>query len=105
MKRTLYPAFGCLISSLAMICVSTVSARADDESWRAKTIADALQAAPPSATHDATILGWTSDGELVLARYPVFSGSRRDSRKLPAVDRREWRISGSSGGVFCGMGV
>ena len=65
------PTFRCLVSSLAMICLVTVpvSTRADDESWRAETITDALRAAPPSVTDDATILGWTSDGTLVMARY------------------------------------
>jgi hypothetical protein len=42
---------------------------ASDEDWRADTIADALQAAPPGVTDDATILGWTSDGQLEVARY------------------------------------
>jgi len=42
---------------------------AADEKWRGESIADAMQAGPPSATHDATIFGWTSDGKLTLARY------------------------------------
>jgi len=44
-------------------------ARAGDDKWRTTTIEDALQAAPPSVTDDATIFGWTPDGELTLARY------------------------------------
>ena len=65
------PAFRCLVSSLAMICIAvvSVSTQADDDKWRAATIADAMLAAPPSVTHDAAIFGWTSDGELTLARY------------------------------------
>jgi hypothetical protein len=44
------------------------AAGADTEAWRAETIADALQAAPPAVTADATVLGWTPDGELTVAR-------------------------------------
>lgn len=44
-------------------------ARAGDEAWQSAAIADALQAAPPSVTDTASIYGWTSKGELVLARY------------------------------------
>lgn len=64
-------AFCCLVLTLAMICSVTVpaSTRAEDGSWRTETIADALQAAPPSVTDDATIFGWSSDGKLVLARH------------------------------------
>jgi hypothetical protein len=60
-----------LASGLAMIIVVAVpiSAWAADDSWQAETLADALQAAPPSVTHDATIFGWTPDGKLLLARY------------------------------------
>ena len=45
------------------------AAGADSDAWSAETIADALQAAPPAVTDDATILGWTSDGELAVARH------------------------------------
>ncbi len=71
MKNQSSSPFRCLVSSMAMICVAavSVSSRADDKSWRAETITDAVQAAPPSVTHDATILGWTPGGKLVLARY------------------------------------
>lgn len=71
MKCLLDSVFCRLLSSLSVICFVTipVSTRADDESWRAETIADALRAAPPYVTDNATVLGWTSDGKLVLARY------------------------------------
>ncbi|MCP4328011.1 MAG: hypothetical protein GY791_06195 [Alphaproteobacteria bacterium] len=55
--------FGILIAGVAN------SAQAGDEAWKSKTIADALLAAPPSVTHDATIFGWSPAGELILARY------------------------------------
>jgi hypothetical protein len=45
------------------------AAGADSNAWSAATIADALQAAPPAVTDDATILGWTSEGELAEARH------------------------------------
>jgi len=45
------------------------TAQAMDEAWKSATIADAIQAAPPSVTDAASIYGWTSEGELVLARY------------------------------------
>ena len=44
-------------------------AQAVDEAWKSATIADAVQAAPPSVTDTASIYGWTSEGELVLVRY------------------------------------
>ncbi len=65
------PAFRCLVSGLALIFIAvlSVSTQADDDKWRAATIADAMLAAPSSVTHDAAIFGWTSEGELTLARY------------------------------------
>jgi hypothetical protein len=42
---------------------------AAEQSWKDAAVADALQAAPPAATNDATIYGWTSEGDMVLARY------------------------------------
>lgn len=47
---------------------ATAPARAADEQWVSATIADALLAAPPSVTDQATIYGWNADGELTLAR-------------------------------------
>jgi hypothetical protein len=44
-------------------------AHAADEKWKSEAIADALLAAPPSVTDDATIYGWTADGELILVHY------------------------------------
>jgi hypothetical protein len=48
---------------------AAADARADSNPWSVETIADALQAAPPAVTDNATILGWTSDGELAVARH------------------------------------
>ena len=57
-------------SSLALAMSSLADpAQAADEAWKKVTITDALQAAPPSVTDTASIYGWTSEGELVLARY------------------------------------
>ena len=71
MKNRLFPLYSCLVSAVAIFCFGAVSGPvlADDASWRADAIADALQAAPPSVTDDATVLGWSSDGNLILARY------------------------------------
>jgi len=44
-------------------------AHAADEKWKSEVIADALLAAPPSVTDNATIYGWTADGDLTLVRY------------------------------------
>ena len=60
---------------LVSICVALpiagvgATAYAADKAWVAETIADAVQAAPPSVTANASIYGWSPDGELVLARY------------------------------------
>ena len=45
------------------------SAHAADEKWKSEAIADALLAAPPSVTDNATIYGWTADGDLTLVRH------------------------------------
>jgi len=45
------------------------SALAADQTWKEAMIADAVRAAPPSVTRDATIYGWTSEGAMTLARY------------------------------------
>jgi len=44
-------------------------AGAGDDAWKSNAISDALLAAPPSVTNDATIYGWSPDGEMILARY------------------------------------
>lgn len=44
-------------------------AAAIDEKWKAEMIADALRAAPPSVTHNATIFAWNAEGELILVRH------------------------------------
>lgn len=59
-----------LVAISNMIALSFIGpALAADDAWKAETIADALQAAPPSVTKDATILGWSSEGDLMVARY------------------------------------
>lgn len=70
MKKRKAATIPCLVSSLAMMAVAILpdTTRADD-AWREQTIADAIQAAPPSVTRDATVFGWAPDGALVLARY------------------------------------
>lgn len=59
-----------VFGSLALAISSLANpAQAGDDAWKSATIADALQAAPPSVTDTASIYGWSSKGELVLARY------------------------------------
>jgi len=60
-----------VVSSVMTFCIANFlhSAHAADETWKSEMIADALLAAPPSVTGNATILGWTAKGELVLVRY------------------------------------
>ena len=64
LKRTWFA----LSSGLVALLIAGAAAAASD-AWRAETIADALQAAPPAVTDDATILGWTPEGELAVARH------------------------------------
>ena len=60
-----------VVSSLTALWLTNFlhPAHAAEEKWRSEAIADALLAAPPSVTDDATIYGWTADGELILLRY------------------------------------
>jgi hypothetical protein len=54
-----------LASLLALTAPLSCSGAAD---WQAAQIADALHAAPPSVTHEATIYAWYPHGQLVLVR-------------------------------------
>ncbi|RAI03963.1 hypothetical protein DLJ53_05710 [Acuticoccus sediminis] len=56
------------MTAISLTAVST-TAMAGDDAWTSAAIADALTAAPPSVTHDATIFGWSDGGKLTLARY------------------------------------
>jgi hypothetical protein len=60
-----------VVSSLAALCIANFldPAQAADEKWKSEVIADALLAAPPPVTDNATIYGWTADGDLTLVRY------------------------------------
>ena len=60
-----------VLSSLTALWITNFlhPAHAADEKWQAEMIADALLAAPPSVTDNATIHGWTADGDLVLVRH------------------------------------
>lgn len=53
---------------VAMLTLTANSAFAVSDDWKAKMIADALTAAPPAVTHDATIYAWESKGKMVLLR-------------------------------------
>ena len=64
LKRTWFA----LSSGLVALLIAGAAGAASD-AWRAETIADALQAAPPAVTDDATILGWTPEGQLAVARH------------------------------------
>jgi len=44
-------------------------ADATDEKWKAEMIADALLAAPPSVTHNATIYAWNAEGDMIAVRH------------------------------------
>lgn len=60
-----------VISSLAAIWLTNLlhPAHAADEKWKSEVLADALLAAPPSVTNEATIYGWTAAGDLILVRF------------------------------------
>lgn len=61
--------------SLLYCCLLSLAAgyaqggESDWEAWKAAQIADAISAAPPSVTHDATLYAWQDDGKLVLLRH------------------------------------
>lgn len=63
------------LNAIRSICfsVSTLafygSAVAADQAWKDAMVADATQAAPPSVTSDATVYGWTTEGDMTLVRY------------------------------------
>ncbi len=61
-RRIGRPALGLIAMALAG------GASAGDETWQADAVHDALLAAPPGVTETATILGWTADGQLEVAR-------------------------------------
>lgn len=67
-----------MISSRIPICRSALTvlaillgsgAEAADNDWRQAQIADALTAAPPAVTKDASIYAWDSDGRMMLVRH------------------------------------
>ena len=52
----------------AIFTFSATSAFSGGHDWKAKMIADALTAAPPSVTNNATIYAWDSKGQMLLLR-------------------------------------
>ena len=52
----------------AIITFSASSAFSGGDEWKSKMIADALTAAPPAVTSDATIYAWNSKGQMLLLR-------------------------------------
>ena len=49
-----------------MLIFSANSAQAGGHDWKVKMIADAITAAPPSVTNDATIYAWDKKGQMIL---------------------------------------
>ena len=52
----------------AIFTFSATSAFSGSDDWKAEMIADALTAAPPAVTNDATIYAWDSKGQMLLLR-------------------------------------
>ena len=52
----------------AIFTFSATSAFSGGHDWKAKMIADALTAAPPAVTNDATIYAWDSKGQMLMLR-------------------------------------
>ena len=52
----------------SMLIFSANSAQAGGHDWKVKMIADAITAAPPSVTNDATIYAWDKKGQMILLR-------------------------------------
>lgn len=59
----------CLICTVVSDLTFFGAAVASDPAWKEAMIADAALAAPPSVTNDATIYGWTPEGDMTLVRY------------------------------------
>ena len=53
---------------VALFAFSFNSAYAGGDGWKEKMIADALTAAPPAVTHDATIYAWDAKGQMIMLR-------------------------------------
>ena len=51
---------------VALFAFITSSAQAGGNDWKAKMIADAITAAPPAVTNDATIYAWDKKGQMIL---------------------------------------
>lgn len=71
MGLTSNPSLGCLATTFigyGVLSFTPSAMAADDAAWKAASIADAEQAAPPSVTQSATIYAWTDKGEMVLVR-------------------------------------
>ena len=51
---------------VALFAFIANSAQAGGHDWKAKMIADAITAAPPSVTNDATIYAWDKKGQMIL---------------------------------------
>ena len=64
-KTMAFASVGAVLSALTI----SGAAQGSDQAWKEATIADAVQAAPPSVTRDATIYGWTSEGDMTLVRF------------------------------------
>ena len=79
---------------VALFAFACHSAFAGGDEWKAKMIADALTAAPPAVTNDATIYAWDAKGPdgpasdwdrllcLPCKRFPVHT-HRQTSSALP----------------------
>ena len=52
----------------SILTFSTTSAFSGSDDWKAKMISDALTAAPPIVTKDATIYAWDSNRQMILLR-------------------------------------
>ena len=52
----------------AILTFSATSAFSGGDDWKAKMIADALTAATPIVTKDATIYAWDSNRQMILLR-------------------------------------
>ena len=52
----------------AIFTFSATSAFSGGDEWKAKMIADAITAAPPAVTEDATIYAWDSNRQMILLR-------------------------------------
>jgi hypothetical protein len=105
-----YMRLSAVLFASIMVLLPTIfpqPADAADVQWKAEMIADALLAAPPSVTHNATIYAWSAEGDMIAVRHGQgpftcvasgFASLRLGKSPLPypdpmCMDQNAWNFS------------